>query len=74
MVTKPPLFLAYDSQLGGRLSEILATYQAAGHSPERIARLLYAEHGVEVSRMTIVRWLTYVDAPATPDSPAEAAS
>lgn len=42
---------------GGRLEEILAELVNAGHSQEHISRILYADHRIEVSRQTIMRWI-----------------
>lgn len=68
MAVQTPQFRMADQVVGGRLTDILAGYRAAGHPPEHISRLLYAEHELAVSRQTLVRWLdalfpTDVDSP-----------
>ena len=41
---------------GGRLDEIVGSKTDAGHGWERISRDLYAEHGVEVTGVTLKSW------------------
>lgn len=69
MAVQTPQFRMANQVVGGRLNEILAGYQAAGHPPEHISRLLFAEHELAVSRQTLVRWLDALDSPADADSP-----
>jgi hypothetical protein len=45
-----------DYQLDGRLEPLLRHYRGAQVGYEAIARLLYAEAGVEVSGETLRRW------------------
>ena len=51
---------------GDRLDEIVAEKQAEGWSWERIARHLHAEHGVEVSRVSLSTWYAS-PSPTEPD-------
>ena len=59
-----------DRLAGGRLAGILAERRADGQSFDQIARELYAEHGIEVTRQTVANW---IDALALVE-PTEAAS
>lgn len=40
----------------GRLAQILVEYKSAGHSYDHVARLLFADHGIEVTRNTVELW------------------
>lgn len=53
----------------GHLDEILAEYFAQGLSADAIAARLFADHGIEASRPTIVSWLN-----ALPETTKAAAS
>lgn len=45
-----------DQALQGRLTEILADLRGQRLSYERIARRLYADHGIEISKEQIRVW------------------
>lgn len=51
-----------DRLAGGKLAEEIATHKAAGHSFNHIARLLYADHGIEVTRQTLADWWNALEA------------
>ena len=51
-----PQYRMADRLTGGRLDAIIAEGRAAGRSYEDIARRLYADHGVEVTRQTLANW------------------
>ena len=50
-----------DRMADGRLVAIITDLRSAGLSCERIARRLYAEHGIEVTGQTLRRWLRQID-------------
>ena len=50
-----------DTLAGGKLAERIAELRADDASPDRIARQLYADHGIEVTRQTIYSWLAILD-------------
>lgn len=52
-----------DRLAGGKLALIIAAYKAEGLSLDAIARRLYADFGIEVTRQTVANW-----SPASPDS------
>jgi hypothetical protein len=60
-----PSFRNADRVAKGRLLEIIRSGLADGRSAEQISRLLYAEHGIEVSGPTLRRWLADFDEAAT---------
>jgi arginine repressor len=41
----------------GRLAVIVAQWRSEGQSHEAIARRLYAEYGIEVTRQTLSKWI-----------------
>lgn len=53
-----------DRLADGRLSEIIVGYHVGGHSHEHISRLLWAEHGIDVSGQTLRRWVPILVADA----------
>ncbi len=57
MAIASPVFRMADNMVGGRLAEIIVAYHAEGHSHEHISRLLWAEHGIDVSGQTLRRWV-----------------
>lgn len=63
MAIDTPQFRNADTMAGGRLERILAELVASGRSPEHISRVLYAEHRIEVSRQTVVRWIGLLGIP-----------
>ena len=46
-----------DHLCGGRLADILRSYDAEGLSLRQITLRLYADHGVEVTHTTVGKWL-----------------
>jgi len=56
MAIETPQFRMAQRLAGGKLAELLARYRNENRSFDEIARLLYAEHGIEVTRQTIARW------------------
>lgn len=46
-----------DRMVDGRLALIIVGYHADGQPAEHISRLLWAEHGIDVSGQTLRRWL-----------------
>lgn len=63
MRTPSPQFRMADRLAGGKLALIIAAYKAEGLSLDAIARRLYADFGIEVTRQTVANW-----SPASPDS------
>jgi len=57
MAIASPVFRMADNMVGGRLAAIIVGYHNDGHPAEHISRLLWAEHGVDVSGQTLRRWL-----------------
>lgn len=57
MAIASPVFRMADRMVDGRLASIIVGYHAAGHPAEHISRLLWAEHGIDVSGQTLRRWL-----------------
>lgn len=53
-----------DRLAGGNLAKTIRTLDQRDLSPEQIARELYANHGVDVTRQTITNWLKALDAKA----------
>lgn len=51
-----PQFRMADRLVGGKLVAILSERRARNDSFERIARDLFAEHGIEVTRQTVASW------------------
>lgn len=49
-------FRMADRLAGGRLAEIISDGRQDGQSLDHIARRLYAEHGIEVTRQTVANW------------------
>jgi len=45
-----------DRLAGGKLALIIAAYKAEGLSLDAIARRLYADFGIEVTRQTVANW------------------
>ena len=45
-----------DKLANGKLGEILTAGRMGGQSYDDIARRLYADHGIEVTRQTIANW------------------
>lgn len=64
MPVASPLYRMADRLADGHLDTVLARLQAEGLSADSIAARLYAEHGIEASRPTIVAWLAGLPAPA----------
>lgn len=56
MTKTSPQFRMADRLVDGRLAEIIAVGRESGQSFETIARNLYAEHGIEVTRQTLANW------------------
>lgn len=50
-----------DTLAGGNLEKRIAELRAEDASPEAIARQLYADFGVDVTRQTIYNWLSKLD-------------
>ena len=57
MAIASPVFRMADRMVEGRLAQIIVDYHAEGHSHEHISRLLWAEHGIDVSGQTLRRWV-----------------
>ena len=57
MAIASPVFRMADRMADGRLASIIVAYHAEGHPAEHISRLLWAEHGIDVSGQTLRRWL-----------------
>lgn len=57
MAIASPVFRMADNMVGGRLAQIIVGYHADGHSHEHISRLLWADHGIDVSGQTLRRWV-----------------
>ncbi len=57
MAIASPVFRMADRMVDGRLAQIIVGYHAAGHPAEHVSRLLWAEHGIDVSGQTLRRWL-----------------
>lgn len=57
MAIASPVFRMADRLVDGNLAQIIVGYHNAGHSHEHISRLLWAEHGVDVSGQTLRRWV-----------------
>lgn len=53
-----------DRMVDGRLAQIILSYHAEGNTAEHISRLLWAEHGIDVSGQTLRRWLPVLIAEA----------
>lgn len=70
MRTPTPLFRMADKMAGGRLAEIIANGRAEGLSFDDIARRLYADFGIEVTRQTVANWCPDL-VPAAPAAPTE---
>lgn len=51
-----PNFRMADRLADGKLAEIITTYRLEGLSFDDIARRLFADHGIEVTRQTIANW------------------
>lgn len=49
-------FRMADRMAGGRLAEVIDEMHVEGRSYEDIARRLYADYGIEISRQTVARW------------------
>lgn len=64
MAIASPVFRMADTLVNGRLAEIIVEYHAEGHSHEHISRLLWAEHGIDVSGQTLRRWVPVLVADA----------
>lgn len=66
MRTPSPQFRMADRLAKGNLATEITNYRAEGLSLDAIARRLYADHGIEVTRQTVASWAAM--------EPAEAAS
>lgn len=64
MAIESPVFRMADRLVDGRLAEIIVGYHAEGHPAEHISRLMWAEHGVDVSGQTLRRWVPVLVAEA----------
>lgn len=64
MAIASPTFRMADRLTDGRLAEIIVGYHTEGHSHEHISRLLWAEHGIDVSGQTLRRWVPILVADA----------
>lgn len=56
-MARPTWYEHANLRLGGRLDSILEEYRRDGLSHDLISRRLDDDHGIEVSRETIRRWL-----------------
>lgn len=56
-VTKPVVLAAADAASGGKVSERIAELARSRATYQAIADTIATEHGVEVSRETVRRWL-----------------
>jgi len=57
MASTSPVWLMADDRTDGNLAATINQYRQDGISYEGIARRLYAEHGIEVTRQTIANWI-----------------
>ncbi len=64
MAIASPVFRMADRMVDGRLGQIIVGYHNEGHSHEHISRLLWAEHGIDVSGQTLRRWVPVLVAEA----------
>lgn len=70
MVPRPTTRQFADHLLGGRLDALLAQWRAEGDTLDQIVDRLRDEHGVDVSRETVRRWLAPPDSPGADVPPA----
>ncbi len=64
MAIASPVFRMADRMVDGQLALIIVGYHNEGHSHEHISRLLWAEHGIDVSGQTLRRWVPILVAEA----------
>lgn len=57
-------FRMADRLTGGVLAERLVSLNAEGASLDHICRVLYADHGVEVTSQTVANWLKRLEEPS----------
>lgn len=55
-MARPSTLPLVDRILNGGLADFIGTARNAGHSYERIAKMLYEEHAIDVTGETVRKW------------------